>query len=148
MRATINFEVDVDQVENTMATLVAMESDTLRAIADMIDVNPGPRTMVLEEVTEALRLMQETSTQLQQYRDMLISFEQAKFETILPQAAPVTVPVTADATPPTGVPAHLLSSLNDIKEAVGNMQEFDGFLEKISLPAVPEEEVPDGTEEG
>ena len=88
MRATIKFEVDVDQVENTMAMVVAMEAGTLRAVADMIDVNPGPRTMVLEEVTEALRLLSEVTTQLHQYQQMLDSFERARFETRLPQPAP------------------------------------------------------------
>ena len=43
MRATISFEIDVEHVEATMATLVSMEADTLRAVADMIDVQPVPR---------------------------------------------------------------------------------------------------------
>jgi hypothetical protein len=122
MRATINFEVDVDQVENTMATLVAMESDTLRAIADMIDVNPGPRTMVLEEVTEALRLLEETSAQLEQYKGMLLSFERARFETVLPQSADNAMPVT-------GQP---INNLGELQNTVESMKDLQGFLDRIN----------------
>ena len=123
MRATINFEVDVDQVENTMATLVAMESDTLRAIADMIDVNPGPRTMVLEEVTEALRLLEETSAQLEQYKGMLLSFERAKFQTMLPQEA------HDQNQPPPALPSD---DLGRLQNHTRDMVEFNRFMGGIN----------------
>jgi len=122
MRATISFDIDVEHVEATMATLVSMEADTLRAVADMIDVQPGPRTMVLEEVTEALRLMQETTSQLQQYQQMLMSFEKAKFETMLPMPAPAAMPVPEETTNP---------SFSDIKTAIEDMQSFDNFLSQV-----------------
>jgi hypothetical protein len=128
MRATINFEVDVDQVENTMAVLMAMESDTLRAIADMIDVNPGPRTMVLEEVTQAIHLLSSTTAQLEQYRQMLVSFEKAKFETIPPQ------PVED---------ASLMTNLAEVRASVDQMKQFDAFLQRAA-----EEEVEDESQEG
>jgi hypothetical protein len=134
MRATINFEVDVDQVENTMATVVAMEADTLRAIADMIDVNPGPRTMVLEEVTEALRLLSEVRVQLQQYHDMLGSFRQAKFETMLPQSSDVRVPVR-------GQP---VKSAGEVQEAVESMKNLEGFLQKINYQEESTHEAEEG----
>ncbi len=121
MRATIKFEVDVDQVENTMATVVAMEADTLRAIADMIDVNPGPRTMVLEEVTEALRLLSEVTIQLHQYQQMLGSFEQAKFETMLPQSAA-----------PSPVPSHSTGGPIDLGSTLDNMRRLDSFIDSIN----------------
>ena len=99
-----------------MGMLAAQEAHSLRAAADLLDDNlAGPRTQVLEDVTGALRLLQETSTQLQQYRDMLISFEQAKFKTILPQPAD----------------APLLPDMAAVKDTLGNMQQFEGFLDKI-----------------
>ena len=93
MRATISFEIDLDQVEGTMGMLVAQEAHDLRAAADLLEDYITPQDNVLEKVTLALGLLQEASTQLQQYHQMLISFEKAKFETILPTtaAAPVAV---------------------------------------------------------
>jgi len=140
MRATINFEVDVDQVENTMATLVAMESDSLRAVADMIDVNPGPRTMVLEEVSEALRLLSEVRTQLQQYRDMLVSFEKAKFETILPQLVNSGSPVAPRSTP--------AENTNSFQEAFQSLSQFGDFVDRIPTEENPGEADDDTPEEG
>ena len=126
MRATISFDIEVDQVEPTMAILIAQEADTLRAAADMIDVQPGPRNMVLEEVTEALRLMNETSAQLEQYRSMLVSFERARFETVMPQD--VNTPafnINPDS-------AAAMNSLRDVQVAVASMNQFDGFVNKIN----------------
>ena len=128
MRATINFEVDVDQVENTMAVLIAMEADTLRAVADLIDVNPGPRTMVLEEVTEAMRLLSEVASQLQQYRDMLTSFKRARFETILPQAANAALKNN-----PT-------QGLGEVKKS---MKKLDTFLARINKEEADEDPKPE-----
>jgi hypothetical protein len=140
MRATINFEVDVDQVEETMAVLIAQEAHTLRAAADIIDVQPGPRTMVLEEVTEALRLLQETSGQLRQYRDMILNFQREKLGSknpVIPEEDPVQPHVP---------PGNVLESLEKLKAAVGNVSRFDNFLEKINVPAVEEEDPDEDTE--
>ncbi len=97
MRATISFEIDLDQVEGTMGMLVAQEAHNLRAAADLLEDYITPQDNVLEEVTAALGLLEQTTTQLQQYQQMLISFEKAKFETILPTAA--VAPVTAQRPP-------------------------------------------------
>lgn len=96
MRATISFEIDLDQVEGTMGMLVAQEAHNLRAATDILEDYIAPQDNVLEKVTVALGLLQETSTQLQQYQQMLMSFEKAKFETILPTA---TAPVAVQPTP-------------------------------------------------
>tara|TARA_R110002060_G_scaffold31841_2_gene42458 strand:+ start:2571 stop:2960 length:390 start_codon:yes stop_codon:yes gene_type:complete len=118
MRATVSFDIEVDQVEPTMAILIAQEADTLRAAADIIDVNPGPRTMVLEEVTEALRLMHEASAQLEQYRSMLVSFERARFETLLPQDAPPRVAMQGD--PPLAQQVESVTSFDNFIDSIGS----------------------------
>ena len=97
MRATISFEIDLDQVEGTMGMLVAQEAASLQAASDLLEDYIAPQDNVLEKVTVALGLLQGTTTQLQQYQQMLISFEKAKFETILPTAA---VTPAASPTPP------------------------------------------------
>jgi hypothetical protein len=140
MRATISFEIDVEHVEATMATLVSMEADTLRAVADMIDVQPGPRTMVLEEVTEALRLMQETTLQLQQYQQMLMSFEKAKFETILPQPVNSGSPAVPRSTP--------VENVNPFQEAIQSLSQFGDFVDRIPSEENPGEADDDTPKEG
>ena len=73
MRATINFDIDVEKVEDTMATLVAQEAGTIRVAANILE-NLG-HSSLLEEVNETIDLLHEAATQLQQYQRMLLSFE-------------------------------------------------------------------------
>ena len=59
MRATINFEVNADKVEETMATLVSQEAATLRIAANILDnLGDGP---LLQEVNETIDLLQEAA---------------------------------------------------------------------------------------
>ena len=86
MRATISFDIDLEKVEDTMATLVSQEASTLLVTANILEnVGHGP---LLQEVTEAVDILNESVSQLRQYKDMLISFEQAKYNTMIPQSAP------------------------------------------------------------
>jgi hypothetical protein len=154
MRATINFEVDLDRVNETMVELVSTQVEYLIDAATCLSAGiSGEPGNLLTALSETLEKIDRETAQLRQYRDMLLSFERARFETILPQPALATIPVTqrdslGQESPPQGVPEQLLSTLSDMKKAVGDMHQFDGFLEKISLPAVPEEESSDDTEEG
>jgi hypothetical protein len=116
MRATISFEIDLDQVEGTMGMLAAQEAHNLRDAANILEDYHGPGDKLLEEVTQALQLLEESTVQLQQYRDMLLSFERAKFETILPQPAD----------------APLLPNMAAVKSTLDGMQQFEGFLNKIN----------------
>lgn len=118
MRATISFELELDKVESTMATLVSQEAGTLRIVTNILDtVGEGP---LLPEVSEVIDLLQEVTNQLRQYQDMLVNFERAKFETILPQPA-----------------TTLGAEVNSLREAVStvkNMKAFDSFIEGMTLP--------------
>ena len=120
MRATINFDIDVEKVEDTMATLVAQEAGTIRVATNILE-NLGHSSSLLEEVNETIDLLHEAATQLQQYQRMLLSFERAKFETVVPQ--------------PAGQPVH---SLGDLRNVVDNMKRFDGFLEQVNNVNDPE----------
>jgi len=145
MRATISFDIDVDKVEETMSALIAQQSNTLRIVATILD-NVGSATL-LEEITEAISLIGETSVQLAQYRDMLVSFERARWGSSVPATAtPISSETPTEPQTPLG-PEELLANLNTMKDAIGDMAKFDGFLEKMALPAI-EEELPDDTEEG
>ena len=116
MRATINFETDVDQVEGTMAVLACSEEHNLRAAADFLSNFTVLDGSTLDVITEVLRLLDMSSEQLRQYRDMLVNFERAKFETMLPQ--PADQALVKD-----------FRQVNEIKES---MQKLDSFLGKVS----------------
>tara|TARA_B100001094_G_scaffold328344_1_gene388551 strand:+ start:133 stop:525 length:393 start_codon:yes stop_codon:yes gene_type:complete len=124
MRATISFETDVDQVEGTMGMLVAQEAHNLRAVTDLLEDYIAPQDNVLEKVTVALGLLQETTTQLQQYHQMLISFEKAKFETILPQPASTSMNVNSGL---------------DARQEAQDIGKFNSFLERINQEAADED---------
>ena len=139
MRATINFDIDLGRVEDTMATLVSQEAATLRITANILDnLGHGP---LLQEVQEALDLLQETTSQLLQYRDMLASFEQAKFQTMLPQEAPATTPV--QATPHTEAPklsaGEVVRNIKELQSTLGAMNEFGSFVDRLNESAQEEE---------
>ena len=69
--------------------------------------------------------MQETTSQLQQYQQMLMSFEKAKFETMLPQGVPESaIPVRS---PEVEAAASFSSLLDKINGDAGEEGETDGL---------------------
>lgn len=132
MRATISFDIELDKVEETMSALVSKQSTTLRIAANILD--HASNTALLEEVTEAIDLLQEATSQLQQYQEMLASFEKAKFETMLPQQASAPVPVQAqDVT-------DAAKNIKGFQETLRAMNEFGSFVGRINSQTQEEEE--------
>ena len=125
MRATISFEIGVDQVEGTMAVLACSEEHNLRAAADILSNYTVLDGSLLDTVTEVLRLMDLSAVQLRQYRDMLVGFERAKFDNLTETPSPA---------PPS------VDSLRDVQAAVAAMSQFDGFVDKINASDAGKEE--------
>jgi len=110
MRATISFDIDLDKVEDTMAALIGQQSDSLRVAANILS-NPGRETL-LDEVSSALGVLEETTAQLHQYRNMLMNFERAKYDTILPQ--------------------NTTQSVANLGQAVESLNQFGDFIDRIN----------------
>ena len=123
MRATISFETDVDQVEGTMAVLACSEEHNLRAAADFLSNFTVLNGSTLDVITEVLRLLDMSSEQLRQFQNMLVSFERARFETMLPQ--------------PAGQP---IENLGQLRETVESMKDLEGFLTGINNQEEGEED--------
>jgi uncharacterized protein YoxC len=122
MRATISFDTDVEQVEGKMAVLACAEEHNLRAAADILSNHNILEFSTLDSITEVLRLLEDSTTQLQQYRNMLVNFERAKYETVLPQGTNQAVV--------------------NIGEAVNNLNKFGDFIDRLNSQDTEE----DGTE--
>ena len=120
MRATISFETDVDEVEGTMAVLACSEEHNLRAAADLLSNFTVLDGSVLDVITEALRLLDMSTDQLKQYRNMLVNFERARFETMIPQ--PAELVSQADS----------VSNIREVFEAAQNINKFGNFIEKLN----------------
>ena len=118
MRATISFEANVSKVNGIMRSLVLEETNTLQDA--LMSLEKATDDRIVEGISEALDHIYGVTNQLEQYRDMLVSFERARFETILPQAAPV--------------PAQKVAQ---------SMKKFDDFLDRINEES---EDVPDPEE--
>tara|TARA_R110000824_G_scaffold162153_1_gene337742 strand:+ start:91 stop:483 length:393 start_codon:yes stop_codon:yes gene_type:complete len=130
MRATISFDIGLDRVSQTMVSLVAEEANVIHLALERVETTSAHT--LAEDVDMALEHLAEATNQLQQYRQMLTSFERAKFETIVPQPARPTV-----------------NSVSDIRQAVESMQKFDSFLSQASTEKEAEEtEVSDDPENG
>ena len=114
MRATINFETNVDEIFSVMFSLIELEAERLHNAAYALDeASPTDVISLLDGAVKDARL---ASVQLQQYRDMLVSFEKARFETILPQPAD---------------DMGLVASNKDLKKSIDNMAKFDAFVDKM-----------------
>jgi|TARA_R110002096_G_scaffold136937_1_gene289975 hypothetical protein len=131
MRATINFDVDVDRVQETMTALVLQEVVPLHQAMDLMETTK-PQDLY-DGISKALEILGSVSTQLEQYRDMITSFEKARFETLLPQPA-------QEAERSGGSVAH---NLKEVGDAVSKIKQFEQFLEKAK-----ESDDSEDTEEG
>jgi len=140
MRATISFETDVDQVEGTMPVIACEEEHNLRAAADILGNYTVLDGSLLDAITEVLRVLDSSTEQLRQYQQMLVSFEKARFETMLPQSAPATVPVTAKSI------GETVRAIKEAQNQSAQMEMFNKFINRIDK----EEEESDGlqTQEG
>jgi len=129
MQATIKFEADVEKVRNIMYSLVLEETQALSdAINCMESIGDATSDRLIEGISESLVHIQGATRQLEQYRDMVASFEQARLQATILQPADKSL-------------AEDLQQVNQIKESI---QKLDSFLSKIN------EETPDdsGPEEG
>jgi hypothetical protein len=136
MRATINFEVDVDRVQETMGAVVREELQPLHQAMDLLEVSK-PQDL-REGISKALEILGAVATQLEQYRDMMVSFERARFETVLPQPAE-----TANLNVESG---DIFNNLDDLRKSLNSMKDFKSFLSTAEIP--PREEEDDNPEEG
>lgn len=134
MRATISFETDVEQVEGTMAVIACEEEHNLRAAADILGNYTVLDGSLLDAITEVLRLLELSTDQLKQYQQMMVSFEKAKFDTMLPQSAPDSIPVSPQDS------VEQPKNMQEIQDAIKAMNEFGSFVDRINNQAQEEEE--------
>ena len=133
MRATINFEVEVGKVKTIMRSLILEETSALSdAVNCMEELAQTRSDKLIEGIAEALGHIHGAARQLEQYRDMLLSFEKSRFETMLPQPAEEMRPQ--------------INSLKDIASTVTQMKAFESFVKSIGTKEMAED-VPK-TEEG
>jgi|TARA_A100001015_G_scaffold216743_1_gene243427 hypothetical protein len=115
MRATINFETNVDEIFSVMFSLIELEAERLHDAAYALD--EASTTDVISLLDAAVKDAHLASVQLQQYRDMLVSFEQTKFNTMQPQTA------TA---------GRSVDTISQVREETQAMEMFDKFINKVN----------------
>ena len=115
MRATISFEADVSRVNDIMRSLVLEESNALQDA--LVSLEKATADRIVEGISEALEHIHGVSRQLEQYQQMMVSFEKARFQTMIPQPAENS---------------NLATTMHQVREAAASMSQFDDFLEKIN----------------
>ena len=120
MRATISFEANVSRVNDVMRSLVLEESNALQEA--LLSLERATADRIVEGISEALEHIHGVVQQLEQYQQMMIWFEKARFETIIPQ------PITNE---------------HDLNQAKESMKKLDSFLDRIR-----EEDSSDEPQEG
>tara|TARA_Y100001973_G_scaffold75849_1_gene110843 strand:+ start:245 stop:670 length:426 start_codon:yes stop_codon:yes gene_type:complete len=132
MRATISFDADVNKVKKIMRSLVLEEMNSLsEATTCLAEATPEN---LAKSITDSLEHIQGVLEQLHQYRDMVNSFDRARFETVLPQN--VNTPAF-NINPDTSA---TVTSLRDVQAAVAAMNHFDGFVDKINQQEAEQED--------
>ncbi len=126
MRATINFDIDVDKVQETMKALVKAETDNIRSAAHNLATGDGRD--VEKTLKTSLEMLKDSVRQLEQYENMLASFARARYETIIPQSIPEDEPS----------PHNVLENMRQAIEAQETMKKFDRFIENINSEAADE----------
>ena len=143
MRATISFEADVAKVNDIMRSLVLEESNVLQDA--LLSLEKATTDRLVEGISEALEHVHSVATQLEQYRATVVSFEQAKFQTMLPQPAPAPPLKVQD---PEQRATSVIDSPRALRNAVESMEAFNGFVEKMGAPATKEADSEQRLEEG
>ena len=115
MRATISFEADVSRVNDIMRSLVLEESNALQDA--LVALEKATADRIVEGISEALEHIYGVTSQLEQYRQMMVSFERARFETRLPQ------PVGTE---------DIDLKVRSARDAVDSLKQFEGFLDNIN----------------
>ena len=121
MRATISFEAEVSRVKDIMRSLVLEESNALQDA--LVSLEKATSDRIVEGISDALVHINGVARQLEQYQQMMTSFERARFDTMLPQPAAGQL----------GEPV-----------VTTNENQFNNFVERMS----PQEEEPNDPEEG
>ena len=113
MRATISFEADVSRVNDIMRSLVLEESNALQEA--LMSLEKATSDRIVDGISDALTHIHGVANQLEQYRDMMVSFERARFETILPR--PASQPLTVSA------PEENIDNFNSFMERMSSQEE-------------------------
>jgi hypothetical protein len=117
MRATVNFEVDLERVSQVMLALVKAETDSIRSAAHVVETTTPEK--LESDLDKAVGQLRKNLHQLEQYRSMLLSFTRAKFETMLPQPVP-----EAPTSPPPPLEEQL-QSLGGFGDFMNRLEEGD-----------------------
>ncbi len=150
MRATVSFDIGIGRVADTMRCLVLEEAHLLNGAIEVLESITSET--LAKDLDAVLERLSDATQQLQQYKAMLISFERAKFETMLPQPATATAmqpeePATAppmvnellgaaqQAADSSGVDLGVfVKNMRDVQEAMKSMGKFDSFIDRINHP--------------
>ena len=125
MRATINFDIDVDKVQETMKALAKAQSDNIRSAAHTLAT--GEANEVEKCLQTSLRMLRESVQQLEQYESMLASFAKARYETMLPQAVPEVMP-------------NVVRSPQELAASLEKVNRFGDFIDRLNSEADSQED--------
>jgi len=123
MRATISFEADVSRVNDIMRSLVLEESNALQDA--LVSLEKATADRIVEGISDALSHIYGVARQLEQYQQMMVSFEQARFQTMVPQPAP-----SPSATHGQG---ETFSTPEELNEIIERAEKFGSFVEKVNV---------------
>jgi len=141
MRATINFEVDVDKVNGIMRHLVSVQAQEL--IDTLQGLKSDPDNNLLINLTETLETISGQARQLYQYREMISGFEASRIAPYLPsEESEEEASVTREVRDQT---SQLVNSSQELQGVVKSVDQFGSFLDKLNEFAEPP--VPGGNDD-
>lgn len=145
MRATIKFEADVSRVNDIMRSLVLEESNALQDA--LICLEKATTDRIVEGILEALEHVQGVARQLEQYQQMMVSFERAKFETLLPQPVLDEGGTLEALKAETGETLNLVRNAEELQHVTQSADKFGSFIDKLNYFSEAQDNEP-ASEEG
>ena len=148
-RGTIQFELELGRIPRVMNVLAAEEgSQLLNVAARLSSLRTGTQVKDLTQVLESIDLISE---QLKQYLKMMTEIDQLLHGQRLPTEVPEEAPeesIAAAEPVEEAVPEDIFQNIKDLKDKLGQVQDFTKFLETATSTLPSEGGGTDDSEEG
>ena len=146
MRATVNFEVNVERVPQSMRVLAQAELDQIGdAVLILEHLEEGPAMIrQLEEVVDELMA---SADQLSQYRQMLVSFERSRLADTSQHLEQIAaepeelVSASMEVAATDKEDSNVVRNFEDLRSILSRAGQFEGFVVRLNAASERREEI-------
>ena len=144
-KGNINFELELGRIPRILNILAAEEgTQLLNVAARLSSLSTNTQVRDLQQTLESIDAI---SQQLRQYLKMMGEIDQLLNSTVLPTAVPEE-PIAAAEPAEEAVSEDVFQSIKDLKDKLGEVQDFTKFLESATTNLPSDDGGTDDSKEG